>query len=121
MPSISRRDLLRSTLVTVSASSLLATSAWARAQSVMASSLEAEAALAPREKLLFDFDWKFQFGNSIDPAKDLGFGNSQVSLIPPVGPGRSLIVRPFCSGVCNVIAESPGGVERLSNHRRPPG
>ena len=80
MPSISRRDLLRSTLVTgaaVSASSLLIPFAWARAESVMAASLETESALAPREKLLFDFGWKFQFGNSIDPAKDLGFGNSQ--------------------------------------------
>ncbi len=66
MPNISRRDLLRSTLVTgaaVSASSLLATAAWARADSVLASSIETEAALAPREKLLFDYDWKLQFGN----------------------------------------------------------
>jgi len=80
MQSISRRDLLRSTLVTgaaVSAGSLLATAAWARADSALASAIETEAALAPREKLLFDFDWKFQFGNSVDPAKDLGFGDSQ--------------------------------------------
>ena len=27
-----------------------------------------------------------------------------LSMMPPVGPGRSLIVRPFCSGVCSVIA-----------------
>jgi beta-galactosidase len=37
----------------------------------------ASAALAPREQLLFDFGWKFQFGNGIDPAKDQGFGTSQ--------------------------------------------
>ena len=36
------------------------------------------------------------------------------SMIPPVGPGRSLIVRPFCSGVCSVIAGTPGGVARAS-------
>ena len=80
MPSVSRRDLLRSTLVTgaaFSASSLLIPSAWGRAENVIAASLETESALAPREKLLFDFGWKFQFGNSIDPAKDLGFGDSQ--------------------------------------------
>jgi beta-galactosidase len=31
-------------------------------------------AVAPREQLLFDFDWKFQFGHSTDPGRDLGFG-----------------------------------------------
>ena len=80
MSSISRRDLLRSTVVTgaaVSASSLLAQSAWARAEGLLASVADFAAALAPREKLLFDFGWKFQFGNSVDPAKDLGFGNGQ--------------------------------------------
>jgi beta-galactosidase len=34
-------------------------------------------AILPREKLLFDFGWKFTFGNGADPAKDLGFGNGQ--------------------------------------------
>ena len=80
MPNISRRDLIRFTLVTgasVSASSLLIPSAWARAENAMSAYVEGESALAPREKLLFDFGWKFQFGNSIDPAKDLGFGDSQ--------------------------------------------
>jgi len=37
----------------------------------------AEAAIAPREQLLFDFGWKFQFGNGVNPALDLGFGNGQ--------------------------------------------
>ena len=36
-----------------------------------------EAALAPREQLLFDFEWKFQYGHASDPARDLGFGNGQ--------------------------------------------
>jgi beta-galactosidase len=35
------------------------------------------AAVAGREQLLFDFDWKFQFGHGTDPARDLGFGNGQ--------------------------------------------
>jgi beta-galactosidase len=30
--------------------------------------------LAPRERLLFDFGWRFQFGHANDPAKDFGFG-----------------------------------------------
>jgi beta-galactosidase len=34
-------------------------------------------ALAPRDQLLFDLGWKFQFGNGTDPAKDLGFGMNQ--------------------------------------------
>ena len=33
--------------------------------------------MAPREQLLFDFGWKFQFGHGVDPARDLGFGNGQ--------------------------------------------
>ena len=53
---------------------MLARSAWARTE-LLAS--DAGSAIAPRERLLFDFDWKFQFGNSIDPAKDLGLGNGQ--------------------------------------------
>jgi beta-galactosidase len=32
---------------------------------------------APREKLLFDFGWRFQFGHGTDPARDLGFGKGQ--------------------------------------------
>ena len=35
------------------------------------------AALAPREQLLFDSDWRFAFGNGSDPAKDFDFGNDQ--------------------------------------------
>src|SRR5580698_5152347 len=81
MPRISRRDLLRSGAV-VSASSLLGRSAWGRTAAMLsgypgAISAEALAAVAPREQLLFDFGWKFQFGNGIDPAKDLGFGYGQ--------------------------------------------
>ena len=43
----------------------------------IAGSAEALGAIAPREKLLFDFGWKFQFGNGVDPARDLGFGVGQ--------------------------------------------
>jgi beta-galactosidase len=34
-------------------------------------------ALAPREQLPFDFDWRFAFGNGDDPTKDFGFGFGQ--------------------------------------------
>ncbi len=81
MSKISRRDLLSSGLA-LSASSLLARSAWARSAAMLAgssssSSAEALAAIAPREQLLFDFGWKFQFGHGCDPARDLGFGYGQ--------------------------------------------
>jgi beta-galactosidase len=81
MPGISRRDLLCSGAA-LSATSLVARSAWGRTAALLAgypdaASAEALAAVAPREQLLFDFDWKFQLGNSVDPAHDLGFGNGQ--------------------------------------------
>ncbi len=75
MSGISRRDLLSSGLA-LSASSLVARSAWARTAALLADTSGSGAdtsAVAPREQLLFDFGWKFQFGNGIDPAKDLGF------------------------------------------------
>jgi beta-galactosidase len=81
MPRISRRDLLSSGLA-LSAASLLTRSAWGRAAALVGgspgvTSAEALAAVAPREQLLFDFGWKFQFGHGTDPARDLGFGNGQ--------------------------------------------
>jgi len=81
MSRISRRDLLCSGLV-LSASSLVAHSAWGRTATLLAgypgpASAEALAAVAPREQLLFDFDWKFRLGHGTDPARDLGFGTGQ--------------------------------------------
>ena len=80
MAGISRRDLLCSGAA-LSASSLVARSAWGRAAALLAgdplASAEAPAAVASREQLLFDFGWKFQFGHGTDPARDLGFGNGQ--------------------------------------------
>jgi beta-galactosidase len=81
MPSLSRRELLSSGLA-LSASSLLARSAWGRTSALLAgypqaASAEALAAVAPREQLLFDFGWKFKLGNANDPARDLGFGMGQ--------------------------------------------
>jgi len=81
MSGISRRNLLGSGLA-FSTSSLVARSAWARAAAAFADAPQAGAAgassaITPREKLLFDFGWKFQFGNADDPARDLGFGKNQ--------------------------------------------
>jgi beta-galactosidase len=81
MSTFSRRELLRSGLA-LSASSLVANSALARANALLAgypgvASAEASSAVAPREHLLFDFGWKFFQGHGSDPARDLGFGNDQ--------------------------------------------
>ena len=81
MTGISRRKLLCSGAA-LSASSLVAQSAWGRVAALMggypgAASAEALAAVSPREQLLFDFGWKFQFGHGSDPARDLGFGYGQ--------------------------------------------
>ena len=77
MISLTRRDLLRSGLA-VSASTLLPVSVQ-RAHAVLArySDLKPAGALAPRERLLFDFGWKFFQGHGSDPARDLGFGMGQ--------------------------------------------
>jgi beta-galactosidase len=80
MPTFTRRDILRSAALSslaLSTSSLVTRSAWARAASLAAASEATPASILPREKLLFDFGWKFTFGNGADPAKDLGFGNGQ--------------------------------------------
>ena len=81
MAGISRRNLLASGAA-LTASSFAARSAWGRAAALLAgypqaSSAEALGAVAPREQLLFDFGWKFQFGHGSDPARDLGFGGGQ--------------------------------------------
>jgi len=79
MSFLTRRDLLRSSLA-LSASTLAARSI-GRARGLFPddSSVAAEttASAAPRERLLFDFGWKFFQGNADDPARDLGFGMGQ--------------------------------------------
>ena len=70
--SFTRRDLLRSG-VAVSATSLAAGSFVKRAEALLAAypgaaSSEALSAVAPRERFLMDFGWKFQFGHGCDPA-----------------------------------------------------
>jgi beta-galactosidase len=81
MAGISRRDLLSSGLL-ISASSLMARSAWGRPAMQLAAAsgtamAEATPAIPPRQRLLFDRGWKFQFGHGTDPSRDLGFGYGQ--------------------------------------------
>jgi beta-galactosidase len=80
MSDLTRRDLLRSGAL-VSASSLAAGSFVSRAHALLAAypgAASAEGlAVAPRERLLMDFGWKFSFGHANDPARDFGFGKDQ--------------------------------------------
>jgi beta-galactosidase len=76
MPSLTRRDLLRSGVV-LSASSLVAGHAQALLARYPFPALESSATVSPRERLLFDFAWKFFQGHGYDPLRDLGFGMGQ--------------------------------------------
>jgi beta-galactosidase len=77
MTSFTRRDLLRSGAI-LSASTLVP-NGLSRAHALLARSAAEEAAEAvpPRERLLFDFGWKFFQGHASDPLRDLGFGKDQ--------------------------------------------
>jgi len=74
---LTRRDLLRSGLA-LSASTLVPGTVQ-RAHALLARypALESAGALPPRQRLLFDFGWKFFPGHASDPARDLGFGKGQ--------------------------------------------
>ena len=81
MSDLTRRDLLRSG-VAISAASLAAGPFVRRAHALLnanpnAASSEALSAVAPRERYLMDFGWKFQLGNGCVPSHDLDFGSSQ--------------------------------------------
>src|SRR5215813_9337230 len=78
MSSFTRRDLLRAG-VAVSAVSLTTKSWLGRANAMLADATAyvGFAPIAPRERLLMDFDWKFQFGHGSDPVRDLGLGVKQ--------------------------------------------
>jgi beta-galactosidase len=70
MASLTRRDLIRAGAAASAAS-------WMLPNPLFAVAAGDGAAIAPRERLLMDFGWKFQFGHGTDPARDLGFGVKQ--------------------------------------------
>ncbi|GAA0587235.1 beta-galactosidase GalA [Rhizomicrobium electricum] len=72
MVEITRRDLVATG---AAAPVVLSSASFAGAATVP--SAAAETTVAPRERLLFDFGWKFAFGHGSDPAKDFGFGMGQ--------------------------------------------
>ncbi|MGC2619466.1 MAG: glycoside hydrolase family 2 TIM barrel-domain containing protein, partial [Acidobacteriaceae bacterium] len=78
MPKLTRRNVLLSGLG-ISGAALFSRSGLARTEAMLqaATGEAAEPAIAPREKLLADFGWKFKLGNADDPAKDLDLGKDQ--------------------------------------------
>ncbi len=78
-PEFSRRQILRSGAL-ISAGSLLLHSPILDAESLAALKSDAPPAacppvdLAPRERLLFDFGWRFTHGHAYDAARDLNYG-----------------------------------------------
>jgi beta-galactosidase len=79
MPRITRRTLLGSGIA-LSTSSLVDHSALAsvlRPESEQASPPAPAGVAGQRERLLFDFGWKFTMGHGADPTKDLNFGYGQ--------------------------------------------
>ena len=79
MREITRRDLVRGGMG-LSTATVVNGSAIARAATLLSASSAVSpavtpTALPPREQLLFDFGWKFAFGDGADPLRDFGFGN----------------------------------------------
>ncbi len=78
MSDLTRRDLLRSGLA-LSGSTLVA-GAVSRAHALLArypALADDLAVVSPRERLLFDFGWKFFQGHASDSLRDLDFGKDQ--------------------------------------------
>ncbi|HEX4784700.1 MAG TPA: beta-galactosidase GalA [Candidatus Sulfotelmatobacter sp.] len=80
MAFFTRRDLLRSSLAL--SASTFALGSVSRTHALLARypgvvPAEAFSEVPPRERLLFDFGWKFFQGHGSDPRRDLGFGMGQ--------------------------------------------
>src|SRR4029077_3391060 len=79
MSDLTRRDLIRSGLAL--SGSTLVPGAVSRAQALLARYPETAAedlvAAGPRERLRFDFGWRFFQGHASDSLRDLGFGQDQ--------------------------------------------
>lgn len=73
MSNITRRNILAAG-ASLLGGALLPAPGWARDAPAGAAG---PATLAPRDKLLFDFGWKFTLGHATDPVKDLDFGFGQ--------------------------------------------
>jgi beta-galactosidase len=85
MSNLTRRDLFKSTLA---ASAIVAEQSTAAAQS-------ARNTPAQRERLLFDFEWRFHLGHASDPAQDFGWGRSGDTFAKSGDPKMSVVRENF--------------------------
>jgi beta-galactosidase len=74
METFSRRDLLKFGALAPATAHALASDADHIADVHVSAHSAAQDNSSPRERLLFDFDWRFHFGHASDPSKDFGFG-----------------------------------------------
>ncbi len=71
-----RRTLLRAAAAGVAAAPVLAMAAESQSERRPAAYED----LAPRQRILFDFDWRFSLGHATDVNRDYGFGRNQKTL-----------------------------------------
>ena len=76
MNSWTRRDVIKGSLA-IPATTLLSSSPMMAAAESLAAQSPIPRSIAPRERLLLDFGWRFHFGNAGDAAKDFGFSNGR--------------------------------------------
>ena len=81
MKNWTRRDILKMGLVAPAANAAIASSRNTRAPKSSSESSQERAdakgaAPSPRERLLFDFGWRFHLGNANDPHDDFGYGEN---------------------------------------------
>ena len=87
MSNFTRRDLFKSS---TAASAILTEQSNAAVQSPQST----PSTSAARERLLFDFGWRFHLGHASDPAQDFGWGKSDDIFVKS---GRKLI-EALCGG-----------------------
>ncbi len=95
MKTISRRDVLKSSLLapavaaTVGAMGMVDSAAYAASEvSGPVAAPESVASATPgagRERLLLDFGWRFHFGHADDPTKDFGYGSTSAGNFQKTG------------------------------------
>jgi beta-galactosidase len=78
MPRLTRRQLLKSTLLAsagaVAGNKIGISEAAAARDNAKATPSQQAPSRSPRERLLLDFGWRFSLGHANDPAKDFGYG-----------------------------------------------
>lgn len=94
MKTLSRRDLLKTSLLAPAAVAAQGIGPIGAAMEAVAQETAPQEASVPqvsptpgagRERLLLDFGWRFHFGNADDPTKDFGFGSGRTGNFQKTG------------------------------------